>query len=120
MDDNEHELEHTAPVQEQAETQAASAVEDVKTEIDKRDDAIIAELRAIHDAINQQTEHHIRHLEAHTLSSQAPVQAAASTVAEKLPDDPVSLEISEPQDMPKEESKEHTKSRKFGKRGKRA
>jgi hypothetical protein len=96
----------------EATTDTTKAVEDVKEEVDKRDDAILEELRNIHNAINAQTEHHIRHLENHTVATQAPVQETATEVAdETLPDEPVSLQIETPKDM-QQDKKEEKKRRK--------
>lgn len=111
-----------AATSEEANNETEQVVEDVKEEVEKRDDAILEELRGIHNEIKAQTEHHIKHLESHTLASQAPVQEAATNVSEQaqeatnesLPSEPVSLEINEPHDMPKEEQKR--KRRKFGKK----
>lgn len=116
--ETDHEYRETeTPQAEEAQTQTSEIAEDVKEEVDKRDDRILEELRNIHNAINAQTEHHIRHLESHTLTNEAPVQETASETAEKaLPDEPVSLEINEPQDMQKEEKEEKKHKKRFGKK----
>ncbi len=128
MDENEHETndnisETPATTTVEANQETEKAVADIKEDVDKREDAILQELRAIHTAINEQTGHHIRHLESHATMA-APVtpptvEPAGATESENVPDEPVSLSIDEPKDLPKEKP-EHKKSRKFGKRGKRA
>lgn len=98
--------------------QAEEIVEEVKQEVDKRDDLILEELRKLNSNFESHNEHFIRHLENHTVTAQAPVQEVASEatepVKESLPEEPVSLSIEEPKDMPKEEEKK--RRRKFGKR----
>lgn len=113
---DELETEATPQAQEAA-TQASEIAEDVKQEVDKRDDRILEELRAIHGAINAQTEHHIKHLENHTLTSEAPVQEVAHETTEKtMPEEPMSLEIQEPKDMPQEKKEEKKRRKRFGKK----
>lgn len=104
---------------EQAPQETEKAVEDIKEEVDKRDDAILVELRGLREDIRAQTEHHIRHLESHSMAITPAAPPTNEPEKENLPDEPVSLSIDEPKDLPKEKDKEHKKSRKFGKRGRR-
>lgn len=103
------------PQAEEANEQAQEAIEDIKEEVDKRDDAILEELRAIHGAINAQTEHHIRHLEQHALTKEAPVQQVAEEPLKEeeseTTQEPVSLQIDEPQDMVKDDKKPEEKKK---------
>lgn len=106
------------PQAEEAQEQAQEAVETIKEEVDKRDDAILEELRNIHNAINAQTEHHIRHLEAHTLTKEAPVQQVAEEAGQgeeseesESEQEPVSLQIDEPSDMVKDDKKPEEKKK---------
>ena len=104
------------PQAEEANEQAQEAVETIKEEVDKRDDAILDELKNIHQAIMAQTEHHIRHLEQHTLTSQAPVQQVAEEPLKEeeseTEQEPVALQIDEPSDMVNKDEKKDEQAKK--------
>lgn len=114
--------ESITPQQEVAQEQAEEAIEDVKEEVDKRDDAILSELRNIHQSLLQHNEHMVRHLENHTTASASPVQEVAHTASEDAvhPEEhtePVKLSIDEPKDMQTKEKKaEKTRKKAHGRR----
>lgn len=109
--------------------QTEKAVEDVKDEVDSRDSDILTELRNIHTAITNQNDHLMHHIESHStpVTSSPPAQAveqeANQVESKKEPghtEGAVNMEIQEAKDLPKDKDAEHSRSRKFGKRGRRA